>query len=149
MTTVRTDLRNTRESARRIRFEPSGDMTQTNIQKEIEELDARIPQSAPNSRTVTTAGAIAIAITDVFVYFNKADAADINLPDSVAWAAYWNKSDFDLYLADVSGAASANNLTIKPYGTQKLDGVLVSILISTDFGSYRLRPAPAGGWIVK
>jgi hypothetical protein len=147
MTTVRTDLRNTRESAQRIRFEPSGDMTQTNVQKEIEELDGRIPASAPNSRTVTTSGDVTLLVTDVVVYFNK-NAGAVNLPSSVSWAAQWVKSDFDLVLIDVSGAASSNNLTATPNGTEKIDG-LSSVTINTDYGVLTLKPLPAGGWAMK
>ena len=146
MSIVRTDLGNTRESARRLRFEPSGDMTQTNVQKEIEELDGRIPPSAPNSRTITTAGDVTLLATDVVVFFNK-NAGAVNLPTSASWAAQWIKSDFVLTLVDASGAASSNNLTVTPNGAERIDG-LTSIPINTDYGVLKLKPLPAGGWAV-
>lgn len=47
MTTVKSDLGNVRESARRTRVEPTAGITATNVQKALEGLDGRAPSSLP------------------------------------------------------------------------------------------------------
>ncbi|MDE2096862.1 MAG: hypothetical protein KGL39_06405 [Patescibacteria group bacterium] len=104
--------------------------------------------AAPSPRTVTAAGTIMLLGTDVFVYLNKSDAAEIDLPDAATWATDWGLSGLDLCIYDISGAASINNQTIKPSGTDNINGGVGGVVIDTDYGSYVFRPI-SGGWVAR
>ncbi len=145
MTLVKTDLRNTRESARELRVEPTaaigGVITATNVQQALEQISTfTVP---PNVTITTTPSTISPSVRDVF--FNIATSAVITLPDAAAWKAA-NLTGEPLLLKDISGAASTNNITINRAGSNTIDG-LTSILISMDYGAYSLRVTPSNNWI--
>ncbi len=50
-----------------------------------------------------------------------------------------------LTVVDVGGFAATNNITILPFGTEKIMG-LTSLVISTNFGGFNLLPVSGGGW---
>ncbi len=50
-----------------------------------------------------------------------------------------------LTVVDVGGFAATGNITILPFGTEKIMG-LSSLVISTNFGGFNLLPVSGGGW---
>lgn len=148
MTIVRTDLGNTRESARRIRVEPFNLLDATNVQEALEEFSGALP-SQTAMRIVTAAGAVAITSTDLEVGINKTvgAATTVNLLPAGSWAGI--DTMYDLTIKDVKGDAFTNNITIVPDGTETIDG-LAQWLINMDLGAARLRPnADRTGWYVR
>src|SRR5580765_7534956 len=103
MTMVRTNLDNTRERARQLRFEPTGTISATSVQKAIEEVASEAAVNPP-APTVVTASPYAATTTDVFIYVNFAGAVTINLPAAAAWLAA-NPNGLPLTIKDISGAA--------------------------------------------
>lgn len=141
MVQVSTNL-TTRESARRERFEPTGTIAATNVQKAIEEVAAE-SGGGTITQTVTVAAYVAQP-TDDEIWVNRAGAVTITLPDAAAWlAAHGNGKA--LTIKDISGAASANNITINRAGANTIDGAN-SVTITSDYGSWKLRPTSAGIW---
>lgn len=133
MSMAKTDLRDTRERARELRFEPTGSITATNVQKAIEEMRqidgtsiafANSPYSVTNADTVlyvdTSGGAITILL--------QASAARNGVP---------------LSIKDVTGNAAANNITVKPVAGETIDTTYTNgapLAINADFSGYRLNP---------
>ncbi len=50
-----------------------------------------------------------------------------------------------LTVVDVGGFAATGNITILPFGTEKIMG-LSSLVIATNFGGFNLLPVSGGGW---
>lgn len=144
MTTVRTNLGNTRERAGQLRFEPVGSISATNVQDAIAEVAA---EALPVLTTPTVIAANGpVAVTDVVVQGNKAGALALTLPASAAWAAQNSKYGLPLSISDISGLASVNNITITPNGAETIGGN-ASLTINADFGTYQLYPKSGGGWV--
>lgn len=95
----------------------------------------------------TLTGSSAVLATDVNVQVNSAGVAVLTLPTSVAWLTASGARGLPLSIFDISGAASANNITINPSGGQTISG-LASLVISTDYGGFRMMPKTTGGWVV-
>lgn len=152
MPVVRTDLRDTRERAREERFEPTGNVTQTNVQKAIEQLDQIKPGAPAAPRTPVSAATVAILTTDFEVGIDtRTTAVSANLPSAAAWAAA-NQQGLDLTLFDLYGNANANNITPVPDGADVILYGAITPKVLTDFGKIALRPltaAPGPGWYVK
>lgn len=73
MVTVRTDLGDLRESARRTRFEQTADILDTNVQDAIKSLDANVIASKTRvQRSITTIGSLPIVATDSILNINNA-----------------------------------------------------------------------------
>lgn len=145
MTTLRTDLVGaTRESARRIRFEPSSSIPETDVQEAIENVQGQLPSGT--QRTITAAGTQDITSTDLTVYVNRAVAGSLQLPTSASWLAA-NPSGISLLIKDINGSANTNNQTILPDGLETIDGA-ASFVINTDYGGLHLSPISGGGWSV-
>lgn len=141
MTTISTNLRNTLESARRTRYDPSSVNTATNVQDAINNMLAGLPAST----TVVATGAI--AVTDINVQTNQAAPITLTLPNSVAWAAASGKYGLPLSIFDISGNAETNTVTINPAGGQTISG-LAALTIAVSYTGFRLEPKFGGGWIV-
>lgn len=121
MTTVHTNLRNTRESARQIRVEPTtalgGNITQTNIQKALEQIatGAGIPLSA--IQTVTAAGTTVVLPTTQLVIFNKSIAS----PSAITLPSVLLRVDgLGLEFYDYTGLAG--DIILTPFGAQTIMG---------------------------
>lgn len=138
MTTIRTDLGNLRESAERIRFAPVGVLTATSVQKVIEQLYTLPPAQNP---TIVTSATYDVAETDTLLLINRAGAVTINLPLAA------DKGNLPVMIKDISGNASANNITIVPNGAETIDG-LASLVIVADYGGFELGPQ-TGGWFIR
>lgn len=145
MTTVSTNLGNTRESARQIRFEPTGGISSTNVQKALEEVLTDVLPSLTTPTVMTATGAI--AVTDIVVQTNQAGFITLTVPSSVLWAAQNGRYGLPLSIFDITGIASTNNVAINFTGGETASGQS-SLTINTDFGGFSLEPKSGGGWIV-
>lgn len=145
MTQVATNLRNTRERARQLRFEPTGTIASTNVQKAIEEVASESPP-LPGPATIVTATPYVILSTDTFIYVNVAGPVALTLADSAAWLAA-HTNGLPLTIKDISGAGATNNITINRAGADTIDGA-TSYVIASDFGGVKLRPPAAGSWAI-
>lgn len=144
MTQIATDLRNTIDNARRIRFEPSAAYPATNVQDAIQNFAGGFLPGLTTPTVITATGAVSAA--SVVVQTNQSASMTVTLPGAAAWAAANSKYGIPLSIFDISGAASTNNVTINPAGADTLSG-LSSLTIDTDYGGYRLEPT-ASGWVV-
>lgn len=142
MTTVKTNLGNTRESARQIRFEPTAGIEATNVQKAIEEVSGDVNVTP---RTITSTPATILA-TDTEVWVNFAGAVALTLPDAAAWLLA-HVNGYPLTIKDISGAGAANNITITRAGADTIDGA-TAYVITSDYGGIKLRPAASGKWAI-
>lgn len=133
MAIVRTDLRDTRERAREIRFEPTGAITQTNVQKAIEQAASQ-PQAVSGTAVNAAASPYTVLPTDSVLYVDStAGPINILLQPSAA------RLGVPLVVKDVGGAGSTNNITLTRSGAETIDG-LAALVINADFGGYRLNP---------
>lgn len=148
MVVARTDLGNTKEAARRERFEPSATNTATNVQEAIQ--NAAIAPTNPSARLPGSAATVAILSTDTEVGINTATTAvSVNLPSIATWLAA-NPLGLDLMIFDDTGNAGTHNITAVPNGT---DSFVQSItpVITGNYGKMSLRPvlgAP-NKWFIK
>lgn len=141
MPTIRTDLGDTRESARRLRFEPVGLITDTDVQKAIERAATQVQ---PITSTAVTFGMSPYTVlpTDTVLYVDTAGGAiTINLQAAAS------RNGVPLSIKDVTGHANANNITITPNGAETID-TLAMLPINADFGGYKLAPRAASYTII-
>lgn len=141
MTTVRTNLGNTRESARQIRFEATGPITQLNVQKAIEQI-ASAPQAILPTAVTFASSPYSVVLADTVLYIDTSGGAvTINLQAAAT------RVGVPLSIKDISGNANANNVTLTPNGAETIDG-LATLAINSDFGGWRLNPRSGIGYTV-
>lgn len=99
--------------------------------------------TAPTVVTVDTT----LATSDVVVQTNQSGAIALLVPASAAWAIVNSRYGVPLTIMDISGAASTHNVTINFTGGQTASG-LSSLVISSNYGAFRLTPKSGGGWVV-
>lgn len=139
MSIIKTDLRNTRESARRIRFEPVGSLTATNVQGAIQQTSAQGGVPIPTSVGTTP---YAVQPNDTVLYVNTAiGPVTINLPFASV------RAGVPLSIKDVSGSGLANPISLVPAGAETVDG-LAPYPITGDFAGVRLYPRSGSGYTV-
>lgn len=141
MPVIATNLRNTRESARLLRTEIAGGVTQTNVQKALEQIASQPAAIASTSVTVANSPYVPLA-TDTTLYVDTTGGAVIiNLRPAA------ERIGVPLTIKDVGGAASTNNITINPNGAETIE-TLLAYLIATDFGGVVLNPRSGIGHVV-
>lgn len=140
MSIVRTDLRETRERARELRFEPTGALTQTNVQKAIEQ-SATQPQAVTATAITVAQSPYAVKNTDSFLAVDT-----VGGPIQILLQAQALRLGVPLSIKDVTGHAAANNITITPNGIETVDS-LAPYPINADFGGIRIVPE-VGGYTV-
>jgi hypothetical protein len=147
MTVVRTTL-GLGESARRWRYEPTGNVTATNVQTAIQQVDAGKVAQVGTIRTPASSATIAILPTDIEVGIDTTSTAvSATLPSAAAWAAA-NPNGLDLSLVDIKGNAGSNNITPTLNGSDVFSYGGVTPVINGNFGVLRLRPTSTG-WYVR
>lgn len=137
MALVNTDLRKTRESATRIRFEPGGGIVATNVQDAITESAASVPTINPTNVGATPYN---VLNTDSVLWVDTSiGPVTINLPGGAA------RNGRQLQIKDITGNAAANPISIVPLGAELIDG-LNPYPIDVNYGGVTLYPKPAGSW---
>lgn len=126
MTTVKTDLGNTRESARRLRVEPIALITQTNVQKALEQISAGgVSTPDPIIAAADTTTAIPAKTAAVAVQGVAPTATGLTLP------AGPSQGGIDLHIYDASTSAVDHAITITPAAGQTVMGQATWVLYST------------------
>lgn len=151
MPIISTDMRNTMESARRVRFEPTTLLPDTNVQDAIEDvetqLQAVITQPKGLTETVVTFAMSPYAplITDgVLLVDTTGGAVTIQLPLS---ATRQNASGFvPLTVKDDKENAGVNAITVQRAGAELIDGI-AAYPIDSKSTAVTFLPL-AGGWDV-
>lgn len=148
MTIIRTNLGETRERARQIRFDQSTLIPRTDVQSAIEQVENEILAVLAPITIVVVSGSGTIAATAVLVQTTQAAPITLTLPSSVTWLATSGRY-VSLQIWDASGTVSVGNtVTINAAGGQTIDG-LASVTINNDYGGYLFLPKTGGGWIVR
>lgn len=139
MAVVSTNLRNTRESARQLRVEPTGAIIATDVQEALEALSSTAQAVVP---TPVAASPYDVLSTDSLLYVDtSAGPVSINLQ---AAAARLNR---DLSIKDISGNASTNPISVVPSGAEKIDN-LAPYPINADYGGVHIKPTADGYTVV-
>lgn len=147
MTQISTWLGNTIDNARRIRFEPVGVITGTNVQEAIDEFAAQGFLPPLVTPYVTPPASATIPATATMVQTNQSAPLSITVPESEAWYAINGPYGIPLSIFDKSGNASTNNVTISFTGGQTASGQ-ATLTISSDYGGWTLERKDGGGWII-
>lgn len=141
MTTIVTDLRNTIESARRIRYEPTLPFTATNVQNAIEQANV-LPRSITPTPVTSAMSPYAVLSTDQILLVNTSvGAVTINMPLSAA------RLGLDLIIKDDTGNAAANPISVVASGAETTDG-LATYPIDSNYGAATFAPQ-TGGYYIK
>ena len=153
MVQVSTNL-TTRESARKQRFEPAGNVTATNVQTAIQQVDAEAAgkqAQVGTARLPAAAATINILTSDIEVGIDATGSAvSCPLPSAAAWAAA-NPNGLELTIFDFKGQAVAHNITPSLNGGDTFVQGAVPV-IKTAFGQIKLRPVGSptvNGWFVR
>lgn len=148
MVRVVTDLGDLRESARRLRFEQTAGISDTDVQDAIKTLDTRT-----NIGTIAvkaSAATVTLSTSDIEVGIDtRSTAVTVDLPSAAAWAAA-NPNGLELWITDYYGNASANNITPSLFAGDSFQYGGVVPKITMNFGRLALRPIPGlPGWYVR
>ena len=133
MAIARTDLRETRERARELRFEPTGSNSATNVQKAIE----RMGQVGGTSVTFGMSPYTPTNADSVLYVDTSGGAVTILLQPSI------DRNDEPISIKDVTGNAAANNITVTPAAGETIDSTYTNaapLVMNGDFMGYRLNP---------
>lgn len=140
MALVKTDLGNTKESAKRLRFEPFGSISATNVQDAIEEA-ASSPPVVTETAVNFAASPYTVPVTATFLAVDTSGG-----PITINLGAASARAGVPLTIKDVTGNAAANNITINRAGADTIEG-LTAISVNVDFGGFHLTPR-TGGYVV-
>lgn len=133
------------ESARRVRVEPTGNIggniTATNTQKALEQLDTAIQSTKGQLDIITAAGVVTVGALEPGVAINKTVGAvtTVNLPAAAA------RNGLPVIVKDMKGDANTNNITVMPNGAETIDGNANDVL-NINKASRAYRPI-VGGWL--
>lgn len=159
MGVVRTDLRETQEAARRIRFEPTASIPQTNIQQAIEQVQTNAVVLAA---AATVSGNAAAGYTPTVVTFAMSPYAPLAtdtvlLVDTTGGAVVISmplsatrltaKGYVPLTVKDDVGNSDVAAITVNRAGAELLDG-LTSYPIDSKYAAVTFMPKAAGGYDV-
>lgn len=143
MPQIETDLMTTRENAKRLRFEQTALVPETNVQDAIERVAASAADPPEPTPTAVAASPYAVLPTDRILEIGvvpcivNLDAAANHVDAAGAHA---------LVIKDVTGNASnATPITINRSGAETIDG-MTATTIENAYGGYRLRPVAGVGW---
>jgi hypothetical protein len=106
------------------------------------------------SQAITAVGSYTLVAGASMVMVNVAGLVTINLPDVSKWlleVAYQPATGFEraIWVKDLGGNAAAFNITIHPFGTQKIDNLQQDFTIVQNRQLIRLYPMnDLSGWFV-
>lgn len=141
MTTIITDLRNTIESARRIRYEPTLPFTATTVQDAIVQANALPVLIIPTPVTVAMSPYTPTTTDQILLVNTSAGPVTINMPLAAA------RSGLDLTIKDDTGNAAANPISVVASGAETMDG-LATYPIDSNYGAATFAPQ-TGGYYIK
>lgn len=103
-----------------------------------------------SERIITAAGDVTVGLGESIILLNKTVGAAtiVFLPDVTTWIQIaiqittLMNSPFGgvIYIKDLKGDAAANNITVRPFGTQKIDGLQQDFTIVQNRQLLRLYP---------
>lgn len=137
MTMIATDLGNTRERARELRFEPTGSITETNVQKAIEQVASQ-PQGVVQTAVTFGMSPYTVLDSDTFLAVDTSGGAvTINLQAAA------DRNGVPISIKDVSGDGGTNAISLVPSGAETVDE-LTPYPIGGAFAGVRLNPQTTG-----
>lgn len=149
MVQVMTNL-TTRESARRHRFEPTGNITATSVQTAIQQVDTEAAGKVAQvgtARLPVAAATVNILTSDIEVGIDATSTAvSVPLPSASAWATA-NPNGLELTIFDYKGQAATHNITPSLNGADVFVQGIVPV-IKVAYGDIKLRPV-GNGWYVR
>lgn len=117
MTQIATDLRNTRESAKRIRFEPVGSVTATNVQDAILQVTRLTPTVIPTSVNFAMSPYTPQATDQILEVDTSGGPVTIQMPLSAT-------RTLDLEVKDITGNAGVNAISVqRAESGENIDGL--------------------------
>lgn len=141
MAIVGTDLRNTIESARRIRFEPVPGITATDVQNAISQVQSEVVPT-PTPVTFAMSPYNVVATDRVLLVDTSGGAVTINMMAAAA------RNGLDLTIKDDTGNAPANPISAVMNGAEKadnlspypIDGAYAAVRFVPQSGGYYVAP---------
>lgn len=148
MTTMITDMRETREAARRLRYEPSTGVAATNVQTAIETVQANLvaavavasvtpPAIVPTSVTFAQSP-YTVLPTDYLLEVDTTGGAV-----SIQTAASASRGNKPFTVKDIAGNAAVNAISVLRTGAETIDG-LTSYPMDSAFDAKTFKPKLAG-----
>lgn len=138
MTQVATDLRNTRELAKRLRFEPVDQITATNVQDAIRQGgNLAIPSPTPVNFAMSPYSPL---LSDRILLVDTSGG-----PVSIIMPAAGARNGLDLEVKDATGNADPNNITVTFASGGTRDG-MGQVVINNPFGYAKFNPIAAGNY---
>lgn len=139
MTQIATDLRNTRESARRIRFEPVGAITGTNVQDALQQVTVVSGGGTPTAVNFAMSPYTPVPTDTRLMVDTSGGAISIQMPLAAT-------RTLDLEVKDATGNAGANQISVLRAGAETIDG-LTTYPIDGAFGAAKFG-SKTGGYFV-
>jgi hypothetical protein len=137
MTVLTSDLRNTRQSARELRFEPTGSISATNVQTAIQQASSQQLALVPTT-VAFAASPYPVKSTDTFLAIDTSGGVVVIDLQSAA-----SRLGVPLTIKDVTGHAAAYPMSVVPNGAETVD-TLAPYPITGDFGGVTLIPQTGG-----
>lgn len=144
MSTITTDMRETRESARRIRYEPSGTIISTNVQEAIEELEADIVASGSTPPAITPTAVnfamspYTVQPTDYLLEVDTTGGAVV-----IQTQASASRSNRPFTVKDIAGNAAVNAISVLRTGAETIDG-MTTYPMDAPYDAKTFKPKLAG-----
>ena len=141
MTQITTDLRQTVESARRIRFEPTFPNTATDVQTAINN-SINIPKTVIPTPVNFGMSPYLVQLTDTYLAVDTSGGSvTITLQASAA------RNNTPLTIKDITGNAAANPISLVPNGAETVD-TLAPYPMDSNFLAISIIPKTGGGYFV-
>lgn len=155
MSIVTTDLRQTRPSAREISYSPVSPLTAYTVQNAIEQTQAEIVilQGAVVANTLKPPAIVATPVNFAMSPYTVLATDYLIEVDTVGGAVTINlalaatRGNLEVEVKDVSGHATANNISVVAAGAETTDG-LATYPIASDFGAYHFKPKTGGYTVI-
>lgn len=142
MTQIATDLRQTRESAKRIRFEPVGSNTATNVQDAIAQASSAASGVIIPTPVNFAMSPYSVVPSDRVLLINSSGG-----PVIINMMAAATRAGLDLTVKDDTGnAGGANGIGVFAAGGETIDGLTI-YPVDSAFAAARFIPQ-AGGYYV-
>lgn len=138
MSIVKTDLRNTRERAKEIRFYPAGAITATNVQDAIAQASAGAGPS-PTAVTFAMSPYTPLVGDTLLMVDTSGGAVTIAMPLS-------STRTLDLEVKDATGNAAANPISVDRTAPDTIDG-LTTYPIDSAYGAAKFGPKTGGYYV--